>query len=159
MAPTELAILKEQLLEYSSKVLIRLSTSPWGAPVLLANKKDGGKRLCIDYRELKKVTIKNKHPLPRIDDLFNQLLRAQVFSKLDLQSGYHQLKVKKEDIQKTTFRTRYGHYEFLVMPFGVTNAPTVFMDLMNRIFSPYLDKFVLVFIDCLLYTSPSPRDS
>ena len=115
MAPTELAILKEQLLEYSSKGLIRPSTSRWGAPVLLAHKKDVGKRLCIDYRELNKVTIKNKYPLPRIDDLFDQLRGAQVFSKLDLQSGYHQLKVKKEDIQKTAFRTRYGHYEFLVI--------------------------------------------
>ena len=95
--------------------------------MLLAKKKDGGKRLCIDYRELNKVTIKNKYPLSRIDDSFDQLRRAQVFSKLDLQSGYHQLNVKKEDIQKTAFRTRYGHYEFLVMPFGVTNVSAVFM--------------------------------
>ena len=107
--------------------------------MLLANKKDGGKRLCIDYRELNKVTVKNKYPLPRIDDLFDQLHGARVFSKLDLQSGYHQLKVKKEDIPKTTFRTRCGHYEFLVMPFRVTDAPSVFMDLMNRVSYPYLD--------------------
>ena len=130
MALNELEILKKQLQEYSDKGLIRPSTSPWGAPVLLVNKKDGGKQLCIDYRELNKVTIKNNYLLQRINDLFDQLHGARVFSKLDLQSGYHQLEVKKDDI----FRTRYGHYEFLVMPFGVTNSPTVFMDLMNRVF-------------------------
>ena len=116
--------------------------------MLLTNKKDSSKRLCIDY---KKVTIKNNYSLPRIDDLFDQLHGPQVFSKLDLQSGYHQLKVKKEDIQKTTFITRYDHYQFLVMPFGVTNALVVFMDLMNRAFSPYLDQFVIGFIDDILY--------
>ena len=107
--------------------------------MLLANKKDGGKRLCIDYRELNKVIIKNKYLLPMIDDLFDQLHRAQVFSKLDLQLGYHKLKVRKQYTQKIAFRTRYDHYEFLVIPFGVTNTSVVFMDLMNRIFSPYLD--------------------
>jgi len=131
MAPTELEVLKRQLQEYSDKGLIRPSTSPWGAPVLLANMKDGGKLLCINYRELNKVTIKNKYPLPRIDDHFDQLHGARVFLKLDLQSYYHQLKVKKEDIPKKAFRARYGHYEFLVIPFGVTNAPAFFMDLMN----------------------------
>ena len=129
-----------------------------GSTSVVGKQEDGGKRLCIDYRELNKVTIKNKYPLPRIDDLFDQLHGAQVFSKLDLQSGYHQLKVKKEDIQKTAFRTRYGHYEFLVMPFGVTNTPAVLMDLMNRIFSPYLDKFVLVFIDDILVYSKNEEE-
>ena len=137
-APYRMALteLKVQLKELSDKKFIRPSTSPWGAPVLFVKKKDGSLRLCIDYRELNKVTVKNKYPLPRIDDLFDQLQGALVFSKIDLRSGYHQLKVKSDDIDKTAFRTRYGHYEFLVMPFGVTNAPAAFMDLMNRIFKP-----------------------
>ena len=110
-----------------------------GAPVLFVKKNDGTMRLYIDYRQLNKITIKNKYPLPRIDDLFDQLRVASVFFKIDLRSGYHELKIKKTDVPKTAFRTRYGHYEFLVMPFGLTNAPAVFMDLMNRVFHPYLD--------------------
>ena len=136
------------------KGFIRPSVSPWGAPVLFVKKKDGSLRLCIDYRKLNQVTMKNRYPLPRIDDLFDQLREASVFSKIDLRSGYHQLKIKSEDVSKTTFRTRYGHYEFLVLPFGLTNTPATFMDLMNRVFSPYLDSFVVVFIDDVLVYSP-----
>ncbi|GJT06316.1 putative reverse transcriptase domain-containing protein [Tanacetum coccineum] len=124
--------LLEQLKELSDKGFIRPSSSPWGAPVLFVKKKDGSFRMCIDYRELNKLTMKNRYPLPRIDDLFDQLQGSSVYSKIDLRSGYHQLRVREEDIPKTAFRTRYGHYEFQVMPFGLTNAPAVFMDLMNR---------------------------
>ena len=141
-----------------SKGFVKPSTSPWGAPVLFVKKKDGSLRLCIDYRELNKVTIRNQYPLPRIDDLFDQLQGARVFLKIDLRSGYHQLKIWSEDVPKTAFKTRYGHYEFLVMPFGLNNAPAVFMDLMNRIFQPYLDQFVIVFIDDILIYSGSKED-
>ena len=158
MAPLELKELKVQMEELVSKGFVRPSTSPWGAPVLFMKKKDGSLRLCIDYRELNKVTIRNQYPLPRIDDLFDQLQGARVFSKIDLRSGYHQLKIRSEDVPKTNFRTRYGHYEFLVIPFGLTNAPAVFMDLMNKIFQPYLDQFVIVFIDDILIYSGSKED-
>ena len=153
MAPTELKELKVQLQELLDKGYIRPSISPWGAPVLFVKKKDGSVRLCIDYRELNKLTIKNRYPLPRIDDLFDQLQGAQVFSKIDLRSGYHQLKIKEGDIPKTAFRTRYGHYEFLVMSFGLTNAPATFMELMNRVFHDMLDTSVIVFIDDILVYS------
>ena len=109
--------------------------------------------MCIGYRKINKVTVKNKYPLPRIEDLFNQLKRASVFLKIDLRSGYYQLRVKEVDVQKLAFRTLYGHYEFLVMPFGLINAPSAFMDLMNRVFHPYLDQFVVVFIDNILVYS------
>jgi len=153
MAPTELVKLKKQIEDLLRKQFIQPSTSPWGAPVLLVKKKDGSSRLSVDYRQLNKMTIKNKYPLPRIDDLMDQLHGSSVFSKIDLRSGYHQILVKADDVQKTAFRSRYRHYEYVVMPFGVTNAPAVFMDYMNRIFRPFLDKFVVVFIDNILIYS------
>ncbi|GJU09524.1 putative reverse transcriptase domain-containing protein, partial [Tanacetum coccineum] len=158
LAPSEMKELSEQLQELSDKGFIRPSSSPWGAPVLFVKKKDGSFRMCIDYRELNKLTVKNRYPLPRIDDLFDQLQGSSIYSKIDLRSGYHQLRVREQDIPKTAFRTRYGHYEFQVMPFGLTNAPAVFMDLMNRVCKPYLDKFVIVFIDDILIYSKNERE-
>ncbi|GJR07641.1 reverse transcriptase domain-containing protein [Tanacetum coccineum] len=158
LAPSEMQELSGQLQELQDKGFIRPSHSPWGAPVLFVKKKDGSLRMCIDYRELNKLTIKNRYPLPRIDDLFDQLQGSRYFSKIDLRSGYHQLRVHEDDIPKTAFRTRYGHFEFTVMPFGLTNAPAVFMDLMNRVCKPYLDKFVIVFIDDILIYSKTKED-
>eukprot|EP00253_Pinus_taeda_P019034 PITA_19034 len=153
MSVPELTELKMQLQELLDKNYIRPSVSPWGAPVLFVKKKDGTFRMCIDYRQLNKLTIKNKYPLPRIDELFDQVKGATVFSKIDLRSGYHQIRIKEQDIAKTAFRTRYGHYEFVVLPFGLTNAPATFMCLMNNIFHQYLDRFVLIFIDDILVYS------
>ncbi|GKA67201.1 putative reverse transcriptase domain-containing protein [Tanacetum coccineum] len=158
LAPSEMQELSDQLQELADRGFIRPSTSPWGAPVLFVKKKDGSFRMCIDYRELNKLTIKNRYPLPRIDDLFDQLQGSSTYSKIDLRSGYHQLRVRDEDIPKTAFRTRYRHYEFQVMPFGLTNAPAVFMDLMNRVCKPYLDKFVIVFIDDILIYSRNKEE-
>ncbi|XP_033516668.2 uncharacterized protein [Nicotiana tomentosiformis] len=155
MAPAELKELKQQLQDLLDKGFIRPSISPWGAPILFVKKKDGSLRMCIDYRQLNKITIHNKYPLPRIDDMFDQLQGAAHFSKIDLRSSYHKLRIKDEDISKTAFKTRYGHYEFFVMPFRLTNAPAAFMDLMNRVFNPFLDRFVIVFIDDILIYSSS----
>ncbi|GJS89613.1 putative reverse transcriptase domain-containing protein [Tanacetum coccineum] len=153
LAPSEMQELSDQLQELADRGFIRPSTSPWGAPVLFVKKKDGSFRMCFNYWELNKLIVKNRYPLPRIDILFNQLQGSSVYSKIDLRSGYHQLRVRDEDIHKTAFRTRYEHYEFQVMPFGLTNTPAVFMDLMNRVCKPYLDKFVIVFIDDILIYS------
>ncbi|GJZ66975.1 putative reverse transcriptase domain-containing protein [Tanacetum coccineum] len=158
VAPSKMKELSEQLQELSDKGFIRPSSSPWGALVLFVKKKDGSFRMCINYRELNKLTVKNRYPLPRIDDLFDQLKGSSVYSKIDLRSGYHQLRVCVEDIRKTTFRTRYGHYEFQVMPLGLTNAPAILMDLMNRVCKPYLDKFVIVFIDDILIYSKNKKE-
>nr|GEU69743.1 putative reverse transcriptase domain-containing protein [Tanacetum cinerariifolium] len=157
-AQSEMKEFSNQLQELSDKGFIRPSSSPWGAPVLFVKTKDGSFRMCIDYRELNKLTVKNHYPLSRIDNLFEQLQRSIVYSKIDLRSCYHQLRVREEDILKTAFRTRYGHYEFQVMPFGLTNAPTVFMDLMIRVCKPYLDKFVTVFIDDILIYSRNKKE-
>ena len=162
MAPVELQEFKVQMWELLGKGFIRPSTSLWGALVLFVKKKDKTLRLCIDYRQLNRVTIKNRYPLPRIDDLFDQLRGGggggggggtRVHSKIDLRTYYHQLIVREANIPNTLFRTRYKHFEFTMMPFGLTNSPTAFMDLMNRVFQPYLDKFVVVFVDDILIYS------
>lgn len=158
MTAQELVELKIELEELLKKGLIRPSVSPWGSPVIFVKKKDGSLRLCIDYRQLNKVTIKNRYPLPRIDDLFDQVKGARIFSKIDLKSGYHQLRIQEADIHKTTFRTRYGHYEFTVVPFGLTNTPSVFMSLMNGVFRTFLDKFIVVFLDDILVFSNSVEE-
>jgi hypothetical protein len=158
MPVNELVELKKQIAELQSKGFIRPSSSPWGAPVLFVEKKDGTQRMCVDYQSLNEVTIKNKYPLPRIEDLFNQMKGASVFSKIDLRSGYHQLKIRELDIPKTTFRTRYGLYEYTAMSSGLTNALAYFMYLMNKVFMEYLDKFVVVFIDDILIFSKTKEE-
>jgi len=158
MAPKELAELKTQLQELLQKGFIQPSSSPWGCPALFVKKKDQTLRLCVDYRPLNEVTIKNKYPLPRIDLLFDQLVGAKVFSKIDLRLGYHQIKIRPEDVPKMAFTTRYGLYEYLVMSFGLTNAPAHFMYLMNSVFMPELDKLVVVFIDDILIYSKTKNE-
>nr|GEW63690.1 putative reverse transcriptase domain-containing protein [Tanacetum cinerariifolium] len=158
LAPSVMKELAKQLQELSEKRFICPSSSPRGAPVLFVKKKDGSFRMCIDYRELNKLTVKNRYPLPRIDDLFDQLQGSSVYSKIDLRTGYHQLRIREKDIPIIAFRTRYGHYEFRVMPFGLTNAPAVLMDLMNRVCKPYLDKFIIVFIDDILIYSKDKEE-
>jgi hypothetical protein len=153
MPPAELAELKKQLQELLDKGFIRPSTSPWGCLTLFVTKKDESLRLCVDYHPLNAVTIKNKYPLPRIYVLFDQLVGAKVFSKMDIRSSYHQIKIRASDIPNTAFSTRYGLYEYLVMSFMLTNAPSYFMYLINSVFMPVLDKFVVVFIDDVLVYS------
>lgn len=155
MSPSELDELKKQLMELIAHGFIRLSKSSYGAPVLFVKKKDGSMRMCIDYRALNKITVKNKYPLPRVDELFDRVRGARYFSKIDLRSGYHQVRIAEEDIEKTAFRTRYGHYEFTVLPFGLTNAPATFMHMMQLIFRDHLDDFVIVFLDDILIYSKS----
>ncbi|KAA0051742.1 ty3-gypsy retrotransposon protein [Cucumis melo var. makuwa] len=158
MAPAELKELKVQLQELLDKGFIQPSVSPWGVPILFMKKRDGLMDLYIDYRELNKVTVKNSYPLPRIDDLFDQLQGATIFSMIDLHSGHHQLRIRDNDIPKTAFRSRYGHYEFIVLSFGLTNAPAVFIDLMNRVFKDFFDTFVIVFIDDILVYSKTEAE-
>jgi hypothetical protein len=154
----EMVELKKQIDELLEKGYIRPSTSPWAAPVLFVEKKDGTTRMCIDYRSLNEVTIKNKYHLPRIEDLFIQLKGASVFSKIDLRSGYHQLRIRPADIPKTAFITKYGLHEFMVMSFELTNVSAYFMYLMNSVFMDYLDKFVVVFIDDILVYSQNEHE-
>ena len=159
MAPEELVELKRQIEELEEKVCIQPSTSSWGCPTIFVKKRDTNvSRLVVDYRALNAVTIKNKYPLPRINDLFDQLAGASVFSKMDSRSGYHQIKIQKEDVPKTAFTTCYGLYEYTVMSFGLTNAPATFMRLMNSVFMEYLDKFVVVYIDDILVYSKSEEE-
>jgi hypothetical protein len=158
MAPVEHEEVKKTINELLAKGYIRRNFSPWAFPVLLVEKKDGAKRMCVDYRDLNAITIKNKHPLPRIEDLFYQLQGACVFSKIDLHFGYHQLKIRPEDIPKMAFTCKYGLYEYTVMSFGLTNAPAFFMHLMNKVFMDYLDTFVVIFIDDILVYSKSEAE-
>ena len=150
--------LEKQLKEYLGNGWIRPSQSPYGAPILFVKKKDGTTRMCTDYRVLNKITKKNVYPLPRIDELLDRLQGARFFTKVDLRQGYHQIRIQDADVEKTAFRTRYGHYEYLVLPFGLTNAPATFMGLMNEVFRPYLDKSVVVYLDDILIYSRTWKD-
>jgi hypothetical protein len=158
MPLNELVELKTQLQDLLEKGFIRPSSSPWGCPTIFVKKKDQTLRMCVDYRPLNEVTVKNKYPLPRIDILFDQLIGARVFSKIDLRSGYHQIHIRPIDIPKTAFTTRYGLFEYLVMSFELTNAPVHFTYLMNSVFMPELDKFVVVFIDDILIYSKNEEE-
>jgi hypothetical protein len=158
MLVNELVELKKQLAELQATRFIRPSSSSWGTPLLFVDKKDGTQRMYIDYRSLNEVTIMNKYPFPRIEDLFNQMKGASVFLKIDFRSGYHQLKIQESDIPKTAFHNHYGLYEYTMMSFGLTNAPAYFMYLMNNVFMEYLDKFVVVFIDDILIFSKTEEE-
>ena len=157
MPAQDLEEIKMQIKELLDKGYIQPSSSPWGAPVLLVEKKDGSLRMVVDYRALNEVTIKNKYPLPMINDLFDQLQGAKVFSKINQRSGYHQ-KIREQDIPKTAFTTRYGLYEYTIMSFGLTNAPAYFMNMTNKVFMEFLDKFVVVFIDDILVYSKNEEE-
>ena len=158
MSPAELEELKKQLTDLLGRGLIRPSSSPYGSPIIFVKKKDGGFRLCVDYRALNDITVKNKYPLPRVDDLLDKLHGAKVFSKIDLASGYHQVRLAEADIHKSAFRTRYGHYEYTVLPFGMCNAPATFMRLMHDVFMPYLDEFVIIYLDDICIYSKSEEE-
>jgi hypothetical protein len=158
MSVEQLKEIKKQLIELQEAGCIHPSSSPWGAPVLFVQKKDGSQRMCVDYRSLNYVTIKNNYPLPCIEDLFDQMRGVRVFSKIDLRSGYHQMKIRPSDIPKTAFSTQYSLYEFTVMSFGLTNPPAYFMNLINKVFMEYLDKFAMVFIDDILVYSKNDSD-
>jgi len=158
LSPKEKREMEKQITDMLEKGLIEPSTSPYGAPILFVMKKDGAMRMCIDYRELNKITKKNRYPLPRIDDLLDSLAGAQVFSSLDLQSGYHQILLNDSDVEKTAFRSPLGHYQFRVLPFGLTNAPATFQALMNRVFGNDIGKFVLVYLDDILIYSKSKEE-
>ena len=158
LSHSEAQEVERQLAEYVRKGFIRPSSSPWASPILLVKKKDGSMRMCVDYRSLNQLTIKNKYPMPRIDELFDQLKGAKYFSKIDLRSGYHQVRIREQDVPKTEFRTRFGHYEFLVMPFGLTNAPASFMTLMDTVLRPYLGKFIVVFLDDIFVYSKTCKE-
>ena len=158
MSQAELEEARKQIAEYMEKSLVRDSKSPYSAPVIFVRKKEGDLRMCIDYRALNKQTVKDRYPMPRIDDLMDQLLGATVFTKLDLRSGYHQIRVAPADVEKKAFRTRDGHYEFTVMPFGLTNAPAAFQQLMNNVMRPFLDKFVVVYMDGILIYSGTAEE-
>ena len=158
MAPHELAELKIQLEALLAKGFIRPSSLPWGCPVLFVTKKDGTERMCVYYRPLNLAMIKNKYPLPRINDLYDQLAGSSVFSKMDLRLGYHQIRIREEDIRETAFTTRYGLYEYTVMSIELTNAPATFSHLINSIFMEYLDKFVVVYLDDILIYSKNEEE-
>ncbi|GKC57589.1 putative reverse transcriptase domain-containing protein [Tanacetum coccineum] len=160
LTPSEMQELSNQLQDLADRGFIRQNTSSWGAPALFVKKKDRSFRMCIDYRKLNKLTVNNRYPLPRIDDLFDQLLRFRsvITQRFDLRFMFIITEIRDEDIPKTAFRTRYGHYEFQVMPFGLTNAPAVFMDLINRVYKPYLDNFVIVFIDDIIIYSRNKEE-